>query len=247
MGKRIRVQHRGKGGSVYRAHTINRVAPASYPPLSTSDFAQTSVSGNVVELFHDPGRGAPLALLEFSDGRAFCSSAPEGLFVGQRIHRGPGSTAEIGNILPLGRIPEGTLVSSVEAKPGDGGVIAKASGAYAMIVSHTPSGTELRLPSGRGVYLDDRCRATIGVVASAGRTEKPFLKAGTKRFLMVSRGRLWPITKGQAMTAASHPHGGGRHKHAGKGTTVSRNAPPGRKVGLIAARQSGRAKRAARQ
>jgi large subunit ribosomal protein L2 len=69
------------------------------------------------------------------------------------------------------------------------------------------------------------------------------MKAGTRRAWLLPKGRLWPITKGQAMVAASHPHGGGRHKHAGKPTTVSRNTPPGRKVGLIAARQSGRAKR----
>lgn len=204
------------------------------------------VSGRVIELLHDPGRGTPLGLLEFIDGKAFCVAAPESLYVGQHVFRGIGAVPDIGNILPLGKMPEGTMVCNVEAKPGDGGIIAKSSGSYAMVVSHTPSGTELRLPSGRSVYFNDRCRATVGVVAAAGRTEKPFLKAGNKWYLMRSRGRLWPITTGQAMISSSHPHGGGRHKHAGKPTTVSRNAPPGRKVGLIAARQSGRAKRAAR-
>jgi large subunit ribosomal protein L2 len=80
-------------------------------------------------------------------------------------------------------------------------------------------------------------------VSGAGRTEKPFMKAGARRAWLLPKGRLWPITKGQAMVAAAHPHGGGRHKHAGKPTTVGRNTPPGRKVGLIAARQSGRSKR----
>ncbi len=246
MGKRIRVQHRGHGSSVYRAHTFHRVAPAAYPPLTTQDATPASIPGTVIELFNDPGRGTPLALLEFTDGTAFCSPAVEGSYVGQKVLRGAGAVPEIGNIVPLGKMPEGTMVCNIEARPGDGGTIAKASGAYSMVVSHTPSGTEVRLPSGRSLYLDDRGRATVGVVASAGRTEKPFLKAGTRSHLMRSRGRLWPVTRGQAMIAASHPHGGGSHQHAGKGTTVSRNAPPGRKVGLIAARQSGRAKRAVR-
>jgi len=86
----------------------------------------------------------------------------------------------------------------------------------------------------------------VGVVAGAGRTEKPFLKAGAIGKLMTARGRVWPTTSGQKMIAASHPHGGGRHKHSGKPTTVGRNTPPGRKVGMIAARQTGRAKRAVR-
>jgi large subunit ribosomal protein L2 len=79
------------------------------------------------------------------------------------------------------------------------------------------------------------------MIAGGGRTEKPYLKAGAKRGLMRSRGRRWPIVKGTSMVAASHPHGGGRHKHEGKPSSVSRDTPPGRKVGLIAARQSGRA------
>jgi len=37
-----------------------------------------------------------------------------------------------------------------------------------------------------------------------------------------------------------HPFGGGNHQHIGKPSTVSRYAPPGRKVGLIAARRTGR-------
>jgi large subunit ribosomal protein L2 len=102
------------------------------------------------------------------------------------------------------------------------------------------------MPSRKSVYMNDKCMAMVGVVAGAGRTEKPFLKAGNAKRLMRARGRVWPITTGQAMISASHPHGGGRHKHAGKPTTVGRNTPPGRKVGMIAARQTGRAKRAIR-
>ncbi len=202
--------------------------------------------GTIIELLHEPGRGAPLALVEFEDGTATCLSVPEGVSVGQTIIRGSNATADIGNILPLGKVPEGTLICNIEFEPGDGGRLAKASGTYATVVSHGAVGTEVVLPSGKSRYLDDNCRAMVGVVAGTGRTEKPFLRAGTKRHWLESKGRVWPITSGQAMVSASHPHGGGRHKHAGKPTTVSRNAPPGRKVGLIAARQSGRAKRRAR-
>jgi large subunit ribosomal protein L2 len=243
LGKQIRVQRRGRGGSVFVARSFRRIAPARFPP-STS--AYPSLKGTVREIMHESARGAPLALVEFADGTACCIPAPEGLSLNQGIAVGSDASPDVGNILPLNRMPEGTLISNVELRPGDGGRLAKSSGTYCLVVAHTPQGTEVRLPSGKSVYMNDKCRAMVGVVAGAGRTEKPFLKAGNAMRLMRARGRVWPTTKGQAMIAASHPHGGGRHKHAGKPTTVGRNTPPGRKVGMIAARQTGRSKRAIR-
>lgn len=225
---------------MFRAPTYRRVAPARYPPIATGELTGV-LKGDVSEIVHDPGRGTPLALLKFENGERFYVPATEGLGLEQKVARGGTATAEIGNILPIGRMPEGTMVCNLELSPGDGGTIARSSGAYALVVAHTPRGTEARLPSGKSVYLKDECRATVGVISAAGRTEKPFLKAGAKMQLMSTRGRRWPIVKGQKMVAASHPYGGGRHKHAGKPTTVSRTTPPGRKVGLIAARQTGRA------
>lgn len=42
------------------------------------------------------------------------------------------------------------------------------------------------------------------------------------------------------MNPVEHPHGGGNHQHIGHASTVRRSAPPGQKVGLIAARRTGR-------
>jgi large subunit ribosomal protein L2 len=246
MGKNILVQRRGRGTAVFRAPTYRRKAPATYPPVIAGELTGV-LKGGVSEIVHDPGRGTPLAQLVFENGDRFYVPATEGLGLEQTVARGGAASAEIGNILPVGKIPEGTLVCNLELKAGDGGTIARASGTYALIVAHTPRGTEVRLPSGRSLYLKDECRATIGVISAAGRTEKPFLKAGTKSLLMKARGRHWPIVKGQKMVSASHPYGGGRHKHAGKPTTVGRNTPPGRKVGMIAARQTGRAAKRMRQ
>ncbi len=243
MGKQIRVQRRGRGGSVFTARTFRRIAPARFPIASAS---HPSLKGVVKEIMHEAGRGTPLALVEFTNGAACCLPAPEGLALNQGVTMGTDASPDVGNVLPLGRLPEGTMISNVELRPGDGGRLAKASGTHCLVVSHTPQGTEVRLPSGKSVYMNDQCRAMVGVVAGAGRTERPFLKAGTAKKLMRSRGRVWPTTSGQKMISASHPHGGGRHKHAGKPTTVGRNTPPGRKVGMIAARQTGRAKRAIR-
>ncbi len=232
------VRRRGQGTSVFRANTFRRIADARYPPLVSKE---ELIKGDIEDIVHESGRGTPLVLIRFENGKRCYLPAPEGLGLHQTILHGESAVAEIGNILPLEKVPEGTMVCNIELAPGDGGKIAKSSGAYATVVAHTLRGTELKLPSGKGIYADGRCRATIGVISSAGTIEKPFLTAGRNRAYKISRGKRWPVSKGQRMVAASHPHGGGRHKHAGKPTTVSRDTPPGRKVGMIAARQTGRA------
>jgi len=131
------------------------------------------------------------------------------------------------------------MVCNVELHPGDGGKIAKSSGAYATVVGHTPQGTMVKLPSGSTRYVSDYCMATVGVVSGAGRTEKPFLKAGEKFHLMKAKGHKYPRTRGRAMVAAVHPYGSSK-RSARKVTTTSHGAPPGQKVGLIAARGTGR-------
>lgn len=50
---------------------------------------------------------------------------------------------------------------------------------------------------------------------------------------------LPPQVRGVAMNPVEHPHGGGNHQHIGHASTVRRDAPPGQKVGLIAARRTG--------
>lgn len=246
MGKRIRVQRRGRGGSTFRASTHKRVAPAIYP-LTTSfkEYAETAIGGIVKGLTHDPGRGSPLALVKFDNGVSSYTVAPEGVYLGQRIQMGKTATVEVGNILPIGKIPEGTMICDLELRPGDGGKIAKSSGAYATVVTHTAQGTIIKLPSGKSRYLDDSCRATIGVVSGAGRTEKPFLKAGPMFHLMKAKGHKYPRTRGRAMVAVVHPYGSSK-RSSRKVTTTSHGAPPGQKVGLIAARGAGRKKKSAR-
>ena len=117
----------------------------------------------------------------------------------------------------------------------------RSSGSSATIMSKTPNYATVKLPSGTIKQMSLNCRATIGVVAAGGRTEKPFLKAGKKYRWKKVRGKLgaWPRVRGVAMNHHVHPFGGGAHKSPHKPTTVSRHAPPGRKVGLIAARRTG--------
>jgi len=245
MGKRIRVQRRGRGGQNFRASTHKRVAPAKYPfvksPKEVYDFA---IFGTINELVHDPGRGSPLSQITLENGLSYYSIVPEGVFIGQQISLGGNAPIEIGNIVPLGKITEGTLVCNLELRPGDGGKMVRSSGAYATVVGHTPQGTMIRLPSGRTRYIDNFCMATIGVVAASGRMEKPFLKAGEKFHLMKAKGHKYPRTSGRKMVPAVHPYGSSK-RSARRTTTTSHGAPPGQKVGLIAARGPGQKKKRA--
>ncbi len=246
MGKRIRVQRRGRGGSTWVASTHKRVAPAQYPSMTPKETYETSLNGIVDALVHDPGRGAPLAHIKFENGNACYIVPPEGTHEGQQIRLGGKAPCDVGNILPLGKVPEGTLVCNLELRPGDRGKLAKSSGAYATVVAHTPQGTMIRLPSRRTRYVNDYCMATIGVIAAAGRTDKPFLKAGEKFHLMKAKGHKYPRTSGRKMVPACHPYGSSK-RSARRTTTVSHGAPPGQKVGLIAARSPGQKKKRAIQ
>jgi large subunit ribosomal protein L2 len=136
-------------------------------------------------------------------------------------------------------ITEGTPVYNIEGSPGDGGKYVKASGFAATIVSIDKAKAMVRLPSGTQKAFSPRCRATLGIVPGGGRSEKPFLKAGTVWYSTRGKARKWPVVRGAAMNAAMHAYGGGSHQFPGRPSTVSKHAPPGRKVGNIAARRTG--------
>jgi len=198
------------------------------------------VTGEVVDIEHDPARSAPVANIAFDDGEQRLVLAPEGVGVGDTVEVGISATIEPGNTLPLGEIPEGVPVCNVESQPGDGGTFARATGVNATLVTHERDVAVVQLPSGSVRRLSPDCRATIGVVAGGGRTEKPFVKAGNKYHKMKSRGTKWPNVRGVAMNAVDHPFGGGGRQHPGQPKSVSRDAPPGRKVGDIASKRTGR-------
>jgi large subunit ribosomal protein L2 len=238
MGKRIRVQRRGSGGHTWRAATQKRIAAVQYPALSKKEI-EGVIQGRIEDISHEPGRGSPLALVKLETGQDYYTVVPEGVFQGQPIQMGSASSVDVGNVMPLGDVPAGTMVCNIELQPGDGGKVSRSSGAYATIVAHTPIGTMIKFPSGKARYLNNLCRAMIGVVSGASRVDKPFLKAGAKFHLLRARGRKYPRTRGIAMVPAVHPYGSSK-RGSRRVTTVARGAPPGQKVGLIAARSAGR-------
>ncbi|HMK54123.1 MAG TPA: 50S ribosomal protein L2 [Methanobacteriaceae archaeon] len=239
MGKRLIIQRRGRGTPTYRSasHRFKgKIAYRSYDELEK----EGSLKGRVADIIHDPGRSAPVALIKFENGEKQLILAPESIQINDEVACGISAPISPGNSLPLAEIPEGTPVYNLENNPGDGGRFVRSSGTYASLITHDVGKAIVELPSGELKAFHPQCRATIGVVAGGGRREKPFLKAGNKFYAAKARGKKNVSVRGVAMNAVDHPHGGGNRQHPGRPTTVSRHAPPGRKVGSIAARRTGK-------
>jgi large subunit ribosomal protein L2 len=236
MGKRIISQNRGKGTPTYRAPSHKYKAQLKHISVDKDE----TVRSTVMSIVHDPARSAPIANVKLDNGEERLILIPEGIAVGDEIACGISAEIKTGNTLPLGEIPEGVLICNIENSPEDGGQFARSSGAYAVLVAHDVGKTVVQLPSGEMKWLSPLCKATIGVVAGGGRTDKPFVKAGKKFHKMKTRAAKYPRVRGVAMNAVDHPFGGGGWQHPGRPKTVSRNAPPGRKVGSIAARRTGK-------
>jgi large subunit ribosomal protein L2 len=236
MGKRILQRRRGKAGIQFRSPSKGKIADTRYPMLPPD----SQNRGVVTAIMDERGRSAPMVQLRLDMGQYAYLPAVAGISVGKEVMMGPGASAAEGNILPLASIPEGTRICNIELRPGDGGKLVKASGGSAVLFSKANGQATLKLPSGKNILVSEKCRATVGEIAGGGRKEKPFLTAGARHHAMRASGRVYPRMRGIAMAVVYHPFGGGRHQHPGKSTSTSKNAPPGRKVGLIGPRKTGR-------
>jgi large subunit ribosomal protein L2 len=168
------------------------------------------IPGKVVSIEYDPNRSANIALLQYSDGEKRYILAPLGLKVNDHVEAGEDAEIKVGNAVPLGRVPLGTMIHNVELKKGKGGQIARGAGAVAQVAAKEGEHAHVRLPSGeiRLVRLD--CYATIGQVGNLDHENISLGKAGTSRWL----GRR-PKVRGVAMNPVDHPMGGGEGKSSG--------------------------------
>jgi len=233
MGKNLISQARGRGGPTYRSPGHRFVAPAKYKgKLHT-------MNGVVKDIVNCPGHSAPLVKIKFEDGNIIYALAVEGIKVNDTVKLGTNEITN-GNIAYLKDMPEGSLVNNIESKPGDGGKFVRSAGTFARVVTVSEKEVVIELPSKKKRTFSPMCRATLGVIAGSGRHEKPFMKAGNKYKAMRARNKLYPKVCGQSMNAVDHPHGGGRSSKKNYPYVVSRQLPPGAKVGLISAKSTGR-------
>jgi len=240
MGKLLIQQRRGKGSRAYRRPSHRFFTRLTYRNYDATE-RNGVLSGQVTNFVDDPARTCILMEVKLETGERLYLPAPEGVKIGDTFQQGLVAEVIFGNVLPLAKIPDGMPIYNIEAHPGNGGIFVRAAGTSGFVVSHEGNTVTVLLPSKKTKKLEATCRAQIGVICGGGRLEKPMLTAGRNHYKMHAMNRTWPNVRGVAMNAVSHPFGGSQH-HPGKPTTTSRNAPPGRKVGHLAARSTGRRK-----
>ena len=238
MGKRLKQQRRGKGSNAYSKPSHRFKADVRFRPLKQGSRA----IGEVLDFVDDPIHTAPMMLVRYEDFTENMLIAPEGIKIGDKIHEGQDAGVSLGNVLRLGDVPEGMPVYNIESMPGDGGKMVRAAGAYATVVAHMGDKVAVRLPSKNTVELNCDCRAELGVVAGGGMIMKPIMTAGKSHYMHHAVNAKWPVNRGVKSNPVDHPFGGKQH-HKGSSASTSRNAPPGAKVGNIAASRTGRRKR----
>ena len=168
------------------------------------------IPATVKSIEYDPNRTARIALLFYADGEKRYIIAPNGLKVGQEVLSGKGAAPEVGNTLYLKDIPLGTIINSIELRPGQGAVMARSAGAYAQLSAREGKYATIKLPSGETRMILTTCLATIGVVSNSDNALEVSGKAGRKRW----QGRR-PRTRAVAMNPVDHPMGGGEGRASG--------------------------------
>ncbi len=242
MGKNLIQQRRGKGSIRFRAPSFRYIGDVRHRAYTDAE-RSGKVTGTIVSLEHSSGHYAPIARIRYDDNQEALQIAPEGVRVGDEVEAGFAAGIARGNTLPLSQIPEGTLIYNIESSPGDGGKFVRTTGLAAKIVAKSDKDVSVLLPSKKQRAFSPLCRATVGLVAGSGRTEKPLLKASANMFRKMARNKFWPQVKGQSMNAVAHPHGGSRSSKKNKPTIANRFASSGGKVGHLHPRRTGRRNR----
>jgi large subunit ribosomal protein L2 len=202
--KRIlkKVSGRNSSGKVTVRHQGGRVK--RYFRLVDFKRDKTDIWGKVMTIERDPNRKASIALVYFTDGEKRYILAPLGLTIGAKVITSTDAPLEIGNALPLSRIPVGTQIHNIEIVPGKGGQIVRSAGSFAVVFGVEKDCVLVKMSSGEIRRFDGRSLATIGQIGNPEAKKTRIGKAGTMRRMGVR-----PTVRGVAMHPNAHPHGGG--------------------------------------
>jgi large subunit ribosomal protein L2 len=205
---------RGAGGRI----SVRRKGGGHKRKYRQIDFRRDKlgIPGKVAAIEYDPNRSAFIALVVYKDGEKRYMLAPEGLSVGRTVLSGPEAAFEVGNAMPISRIPLGMLIHNIELNLGRGGQMARSAGTSAAIVAREGAYVTVRLPSGEMRMVNGKCMATIGELGNKDHMNVSLGKAGRSRW----KGRR-PKVRGTAMNPVDHPHGGGEGKAKGGRHPVS--------------------------
>lgn len=186
--------------------TVRHIGGGAKRKYRKIDFKRNKLDilGRVASIEYDPNRTANIALINYRDGEKRYILAPEGLMVGQDIVAGETADIKVGNALPLGNIPVGTVIHNVELRPGKGGELARSAGSKAQIIGREDKYVMVRLTSGEQRLILKTCYATIGEVGNSDYELVSLGKAGRTRHMGIR-----PTVRGSVMNPNDHPHGGG--------------------------------------
>lgn len=208
--KSLTVGKKSTGGRNSEGHLTTRYLGGGHKrKYRLIDFKRTKygVPAVVKSIEYDPNRSARIALLYYVDGAKAYIIAPNGLEVGATVVSGPDAAPEVGNALPLGKIPVGTVIHNIEMHPGRGAQLVRSAGAYAQLMAKEGDNAQIRMPSGEVRIIRTNCKACIGQVGNLEHENIQIGKAGRKRHMG------WrPTVRGSVMNPCDHPHGGGEGK-----------------------------------
>ena len=166
--------------------------------------SKKNIPGTISSIEYDPYRNARIALVNYTDGEKRYILHPRSLKLNDQVISSDNAPIEVGNALPLEKIPLGTAVHNIEIRPNQGGQIVRAAGTYAQIVAKEKSLITLKLPSSEVRTINKKCYATVGQVGNIDCSNITIGKAGRKRWLGIR-----PTVRGVVMNPVDHPHGGG--------------------------------------
>jgi large subunit ribosomal protein L2 len=232
MGKRIIQQRRGRGTNTYKVRKKSFKFRLKYP-------VKIDGEGVVTKLINSSAHTSPIAKISYKNN-FFYIPAFKGMEEKQKINFNKKEIKK-GNIMKLKDIPLKERVYSIESNPGDGGTFVRSGGTSAVVSKVVNKKVFLLMPSKKEKVFNENCRAIVGIIAGSGRKEKPIIKAGKNYYIKKTKNKLFPRTSAVKMNVIDHPFGSGRAKNP-KSKVAKRNAPPGKRVGLIRPRRTGKRK-----
>ena len=220
----IEIRKKSGGRNHYGRATARGIGGGHKQKLRIVDFKRQKhgMEATVAAIEYDPIRTARLALLQYSDGETAYILAPAGLLVGAKVMSGAVAAPDLGNALPMSKIPVGIAIHNIELHAGKGGQIVRSAGSSATLMSRDGGYAQIRLPSGEIRKMQEDCYATIGQVGNAEHENVVLGKAGRSRH----RG-IRPISRGVARNPVDHPNGGGQGKSKSGGGWQQLTSPWG--------------------
>ncbi|MEK7172965.1 MAG: 50S ribosomal protein L2 [Patescibacteria group bacterium] len=192
-----RITMRHQGGGVKKFY---RLIEFGQPDLGDEGALVTAIE-------YDPNRTCFIALITDVTGKKRYILCPEGLKVGDKVVYNEKAAFTMGNRLKLKNVQVGSAVYNIELVPGNGGVLCRSAGSSAQVMARDEKYVNLKMPSSEIRKVLGECFVSVGSLSNAEHRFHNIGTAGAAR-----RKGVRPSTRGSAMNACDHPHGGGKNK-----------------------------------